>query len=93
MNNKTVEEKIASCAGNDGCAPDLTNGKAIVDKVRKVGVSKGLLEIPHLVECSCKEKFQMIHFEETCPKCGMVYGVTPCSSAEIQNIKPAGINY
>lgn len=93
MKNKTVEEKIASCAGNDGCAPDLTNGKAIVDKVRKVGVRNGLLETPHLISCECGESFQMIHFEEKCPKCSMVYGVTPCSSADRHNIKPAGINY
>jgi len=30
--NKTTEEKIKSCSGNDGCAPDLNDGKAIVDK-------------------------------------------------------------
>jgi len=93
MKKLTVEEKIASCAGNDGCAPDLNNGKAIVDKVRKVGVAKGLLEIPHLMKCSCGELFQMIHFEEKCPKCGMVYGVTPCSSGDRKNIKAAGIDY
>lgn len=93
MKKLTVEEKIASCAGNDGCAPDLMNGKAIVDKVRKVGVRTGLLEVAHIVECSCGEKFPMIHFEEACPNCAMVYGVTPCSSANKENIKPAGINY
>ncbi len=91
--DKVIKEKIESCAGNDGCAPDLNDGKAIVDKVRQVGVSKGLLETPHTVSCSCGETFQMINFEMKCPKCNMIYGVTPCSSHDPKNIKPAGIGY
>ena len=91
--NKTTEDRIKACAGNDGCAPDLNNGKAIVNKVRQVGVRDGILETPHIVECECGQKFKMVHFEEKCPNCGMVYGVTPCSSHDIKNIKPAGINY
>lgn len=91
--NKTTEERIKSCAGNDGCAPDLTSGKAIVDKVRQVRVSDGLLETPHIIKCDCGQSFTMKHFEETCPTCGMVYGVTPCSSHDKNNIKAAGIFY
>ena len=91
--DKIIKEKIESCAGNDGCAPDLNDGKAIVDKVRQVGVSNGELEVPHLVHCECGETFQMIHFEMKCPKCEMTYGVTPCSSHDPNNIKPAGIRY
>lgn len=88
-----IKEKIANCSGNDGCAPDLNDGKAIVDKVRQVKLSLGLLEVPHLVTCECGTEFRMVHFEEKCPKCEMVYGVTPCSSHDSNNIKPAGINY
>ena len=91
--NKTTEERIKSCAGNDGCAPDLNNGKAIVDKVRQVQVSKGLLEVAHEVTCECGTIFTMVHYEEKCPACNMTYGVTPCSSHEPKNIKAAGINY
>ncbi len=90
---KTIEEKIATCSGNDGCAPDLNDGKAVVAKVRAVGVSNGLLEFVHVVSCSCGHSFQMIHFEEACPSCNMVYGVTPCASSDLENIKPAGIGY
>ena len=91
--DKKTEQRIKSCAGNDGCAPDLNNGKAIVDKVRQVRVGDGLLETPHVVDCECGQPFQMKHFEEVCPNCGMVYGVTPCSSHDPKNIKPAGIDY
>lgn len=91
--DKLIQKKIDSCTGNDGCAPDLADGKAIVDKVRQVKLTNGLLEIPHFVICVCGNKFEMVHFEEKCSKCGMVYGVTPCSSHDVNNIKPSGINY
>ncbi|XMB72060.1 hypothetical protein RJI07_08125 [Mycoplasmatota bacterium WC30] len=91
--DKKTEDRIKSCAGNDGCAPDLNDGKAIVDKVRQVAVGAGLLETLHVIECECGFSFEMRHFEEKCPQCGMVYGVTPCSSHDKTNIKPAGVNY
>lgn len=91
--NQETKEKIASCAGNDGCAPDLNDGKAIVDKVRLVGVSQGVLETPHEITCDCGETFTMLHFEMSCPCCNMTYGVTPCSSHDKNNIKAAGIGY
>lgn len=91
--DKTLEQKIKSCAGNDGCAPDLNDGKAIVNKVRQVGVSKGLLEVPFVIECECGQPFEMVHFEENCPNCDMTYGVTPCSSHDKNNIKAAGVSY
>ena len=91
--NKTTEERIKSCAGNDGCAPDLNNGKAIVNKVRQVGVGEGLLEVAHEVLCTCGTTFHMVHYEEHCPSCNMTYGVTPCSSHDSNNIKAAGIGY
>jgi len=91
--DKVLQEKIQSCSGNDGCAPDLNDGKAVVNKVRQVGVGKGLLEVAHEVNCECGTTFNMVHYEEQCPKCQMVYGVTPCSSHDLNNIKPAGINY
>jgi hypothetical protein len=32
-------------------------------------------------------------FEYKCPKCGMVYGVTPCHAFDVNNIMPAGKDY
>ena len=61
---KKTEDKIKSCAGNDGCAPDLNDGKAIANKVRQVGVRDGLLETPHMIACECGQTFEMVHFEE-----------------------------
>lgn len=92
MDQKT-KDRINSCSGNDGCAPDLTNGKAIVDKVRMVQVSNGELQIKHDVSCECGTVFKMETFETECPSCHMVYGVTPCSSHDKNNIRPAGVNY
>jgi hypothetical protein len=91
--DQILKEKIQSCAGNDGCAPDLNDGKAVVNKVRQVGVGKGLLDVAHEVNCECGTVFNMVHYEEQCPGCGMVFGVTPCSSHDSNNIKPAGIKY
>lgn len=91
--DKKTEDKIKSCSGNDGCAPDLNDGKAIVDKVRQVKVGDGFLKVSHEVTCECGQTFKMVHFEEQCPTCHMVYGVTPCSSHNKDNIKAAGINY
>lgn len=91
--DQATKEKIQSCSGNDGCAPDLNDGKAIANKVRAVGVREGLLEVPHVVECECGQPFQMVHFEESCPNCNMTYAVTPCSSHDKNNIKAAGIDY
>lgn len=91
--DKVTQEKVATCSGNDGCAPDLNDGKAIVDKVRLVQVSNGIMEQPFVIECECGQPFTMKTFEARCPNCDMVYGVTPCSSHIKTNIKAAGINY
>ncbi len=91
--NKETERRIQSCSGNDGCAPDLNDGKAIVNKVRQVGVGDGFLETAFVIDCECGQPFTMKQFEDSCPNCGMVYGVTPCSSHDKNNIKPAGIDY
>lgn len=91
--DKVLEQKIKSCSGNDGCAPDLTDGRAIVNKVRQVGLSNGMMEQPAIINCECGQPFTMKYFEDECPNCGMVYGVTPCSSHDEKNIKAAGIKY
>lgn len=32
-------------------------------------------------------------FESKCPHCDMVYGVTPCSCHDVNNVKKAGKNF
>ena len=78
---------------HDGCSGTFTNGKQVVDKVRMMGFSEGALPMPLDIECSCGTTFQMDYFEDKCPNCGMVYGVTPCSSHDPSKVQAAGIDY
>lgn len=78
---------------HDGCSASFTNGKQVVDKVRMMGFSNGLLPLPLEITCECKETFEMAYFEDKCPSCGMVFGVTPCHSHDPASVKPAGIDY
>lgn len=76
-----------------GCSSNLEDGKAIVDHVKSKGKEnqqpKQALEIP----CQCGEVFTLQKVVMNCPKCGMTYGVTPCSSDDVNNVLAAGIKY
>ncbi|OQY38478.1 MAG: hypothetical protein B6226_03630 [Candidatus Cloacimonetes bacterium 4572_65] len=79
---------------HDGCGGSFESGKEVVDKVRQMGFAEQFMPLPLEMECSeCSEKFEMDTFETKCPKCGMVYGVTPCHAFDASNVKAAGINY
>lgn len=78
---------------HDGCSGSFTNGKQTVDKVRMMGFSDGTLPMALPIECECGTKFDMEFFEDKCPSCGMVFGVTPCSSHDPAKVKAAGIDY
>lgn len=79
---------------HDGCAGSFENDSQVVDKVRQMGFSSQMLPIPLGIKCvECEETFEMATFEDKCPKCGMVYGVTPCHAFDAENVKSAGINY
>ncbi len=78
---------------HDGCMGSFSNGKQVVDKVRMMGFSDGALPIPMEVACQCGETFSMEFFEDKCPNCDMVYGVTPCHSHDPSAIQAAGQNY
>ncbi len=70
------------------------NGMMVIDKLREMGFEKR--EMPHTTIYQCKEcnnEFEMTHLETKCPQCGMVYGVTPCSTSDPDKIMAAGINY
>jgi hypothetical protein len=58
-----------------------------------MGFSDGALPMAFEIDCDCKNKFIMEYFEDKCPNCGMVYGVTPCSSHDPSLVQKAGINY
>ena len=76
-----------------GCSGSFENGQQVVDKLRVMGFSNQYMPIPFEIECECGEKFLMETFESKCPKCSMVYGVTPCHAFDKNNILPAGVNY
>ncbi|MGM9926776.1 MAG: hypothetical protein ACI35P_02400 [Bacillus sp. (in: firmicutes)] len=75
-----------------GCS-NLNDGKAIVDLVKSKGKENFPPKIAHQIQCECGEAFTLKTVIMNCPKCEMTYAVTPCSSADINNIKPAGIKY
>lgn len=77
-----------------GCAGSrLEDGKAIVDLVKSKGKDNLPPAIAHQINCECGKEFTFTKVVMNCPHCGMTYGVTPCSSSDINNIKPAGIHY
>jgi len=79
---------------HDGCTGTFDTGKQTVDKVRAMGFDKQLMPVPFEINCeSCKTPFTMELFEDKCPKCNMVYGVTPCHAFDPSNITAAGIDY
>jgi len=41
----------------------------------------------------CGDTFEMVNFEDQCPKCKMVYAVTPCHAFDAGNVQAAGIDY
>ncbi len=76
-----------------GCGTDKKDGKAIVDRVREIGRADEKLTTPHTITCSCGEVFTMTTLVDSCPKCKMTYGVTPCTQEDKSKVKPAAINY
>ena len=68
------------------------NGKQIVDKLRMMGFSDGLMPAPAEFDCEWEWSLLWKLFEFKCPSCGMVYGVT-CHAFDVENIKPAGKDY
>lgn len=76
-----------------GCTSTLKDGISIVDHVKSRG--KDLLPptVLHEIKCECGEVFTLETVIMNCPKCEMTYAVTPCGSADINNIKLAGIKY
>lgn len=78
-----------------GCSNiNKNDGKNIVDLVRSKGKDSFPLRLPHEIVCAnCNKSFTMTTHVDKCPHCNMVYGVTPCSSMDKSNIKPADINY
>ena len=79
---------------HDGCTADFVDGKQIADKVRMMGFDSMSMPVPLDIRCSsCKEDFKMETMVSACPRCNMVYAVTPCHCGSPENVMPAGIGY
>jgi hypothetical protein len=79
---------------HDGCAGQFENGQQVVDKVRMMGFHQQPMPMPLQIHCvQCSDTFQMVRFEDRCPGCDMVYGVTPCHAFDPANVMAAGIGY
>jgi hypothetical protein len=79
---------------HDGCAGSFENGQQVVDKIRMMGYGPAPMPMPVDMKCvECGEGFQMKTFEDRCPQCGMVYGVTPCHAFDPASIMAAGVGY
>ena len=79
-------------SSNCGCGK-LSDGRAIVDHVKSKGKENFAPNVPLIMNCECGETFVLKTVIMNCPKCEMTYAVTPCSSSDINNVKPAGIKY
>ncbi|MEQ6378527.1 hypothetical protein RZN22_17995 [Bacillaceae bacterium S4-13-58] len=75
------------------CTNDLTEGVQVVDHVKSKGKDKLRPRVMHEIQCDCGETFHLQTVIMNCPKCEMTYAVTPCGSADIENVKQAGIKY
>lgn len=79
---------------HEGCSGSFENGKQVVDKVRMMGFDKQFLPMPLTIKCvGCGKEFEMETFEDKCPHCNMVHGVTPCHAFDPANVKAAGEDY
>ena len=78
---------------HDGCGGSFESGKEVVDKVRAMGFSEQYMPMPLRMKCEGGHTFDMETFEDKCPKCGMVFAVTPCHAFDPTQVSFAGINY
>lgn len=76
-------------SNNCGCSSEQN----AVDKIRRKGVSNEVLPNAFEIKCGCSHTFMMTTHEAKCPSCHMVYGVTPCSADNIENVVAVGVNY
>jgi len=76
-----------------GCSCGDTSGFQMLQKIRMKGFNNKPMPVVHNFDCKeCGAPIEMVTMEHKCTSCNMVYAVTPCSAADVNNIKPAGID-
>ena len=79
---------------HEGCSGSFENGKMVVNKVRQMGFDQHYMPVALEIVCeNCQTSFEMDCYETHCPKCDMVYAVTPCHAFDASHVKSAGIGY
>ncbi|MBF0197579.1 MAG: hypothetical protein HQL32_07705 [Planctomycetes bacterium] len=77
---------------HDGCSGEFKSGQEIQQKLHSMGFQDQFMPMPMLIDCEkCGESFDMETFEDECPKCHMLYVVTPCHAFDAANVKAAGV--
>lgn len=62
------------------------NEQAIINKVRTMNFENKPTDQTHQIDCTCGVSFVMQTCLVACPKCQVVYAVTPCHSADKDSI-------
>lgn len=78
---------------SEGCEGSLGQGQEVIDLVRSKGFSNQKMDNSLEINYESGEKFLMETFEAKYPKCGIVYGVTPCHFDSVENVRSAGKDY
>ncbi|MBN2430843.1 MAG: hypothetical protein JXQ27_05175 [Acidobacteria bacterium] len=74
-----------------GCNGTFEDGRQVIRKLRLMGFAGHYLPVPFTIVCrECGQSFEMVTFEDHCPHCRMVYGVTPCHAFDPANVMAAG---
>lgn len=78
---------------HDGCGGRFENGRQVADKVRMMGYDTMPVPAPLVLRCvQCETTFRMQTMLTHCPKCRMLYAVTPCHAHSARHVMPAGID-
>lgn len=78
---------------HEGCDGQFDNGRQVAEKVRLMGFDTMPVPAPLSLRCiQCDTAFRMQTMLTRCPKCRMVYAVTPCHAHSAHHVLPAGID-
>lgn len=76
---------------NKGCS--FPTNEAVIDKIRAIGKADTPIDNSLQFTCNCGEAITMTSYVYNCPKCLTVYGVTPCSADDVNNVISAPKGY
>jgi Zn finger protein HypA/HybF involved in hydrogenase expression len=64
---------------HDGCSGSFSAATQVLAKIRAMGFAQQFLPLPLSLDCRhCNQSWTMETFEDRCPHCDTIHGVTPC---------------